>query len=129
MILSLFALFYNFLSEPNLAQAGIFDKQIIFGEDTPEVRDAFVDQSYAEMDIREIIVIYIQIFLGFLGLLFVILIIIAGFKYMTANGDDGVVKESINRIKQATIGLVIILASYGFTVFIADQINRATSGL
>jgi len=78
-------------------------------------------------DIRIIVVSYIKIFLGLLGMIFVILIMMAGYKYMMAS-EEKETKEALDKIKHAVIGLVIILASYGITVFVAKQINGATSG-
>ncbi|MBU4205154.1 pilin [Patescibacteria group bacterium] len=77
-------------------------------------------------DVREIIVSYVKIFLGLLGLIFVILIILAGYKYMMA-GDNKVTEEALSQIKNAVIGLAIILAAYGVTIFVGNQINTATS--
>lgn len=79
-------------------------------------------------DVREIIVSYVQIFLGLLGLIFVVLIVLAGYKYMMAAGDSKATEDSLSQIKNAVIGLVIILAAYGVTVFVGSQINTATSG-
>ncbi|MEK7072567.1 MAG: hypothetical protein AAB969_03285, partial [Patescibacteria group bacterium] len=49
----------------------------------------------------------IQIFLGFLGVIAVVLIIYAGFLWMTAGGDSGKVDKAKSYIKNAIIGIVI----------------------
>ena len=69
----------------------------------------------------------IRILLGFLGVLFIILIIWAGFQWMTAGGDDGKVKKAKQLIINATIGILIILASYGITNFIIGSVINAVN--
>ncbi len=65
--------------------------------------------------------------LGFLGVVFVILVIWAGFQWMTAGGDTGKVGKSKTLLINAVIGLVIILASYGLTYFVIDVIGSAAT--
>ncbi len=79
-------------------------------------------------DIRIIATNIIKIFLGFLGLIFVVLIIVGGYKYMTAQGNEEKVKEAVGQIKVAVIGLAIILSSYAITHFIAERLRRGVTG-
>ena len=67
----------------------------------------------------------INLILGFLGVIFVILIIYAGFLYMTARGNDEQVGRAQNYIKNAIIGLIIILTAYAFTIFLIQQLTSA----
>lgn len=57
-------------------------------------------------------------FYAILGLIFIILIVLAGFKYMNARGDEQKTQEAIDQIRQAVIGLVIIIAAYAVTYFV-----------
>ncbi len=75
----------------------------------------------------EIVASIIKIMLGFLGLIFIVLIIVSGFQWMTAGGNEEQVQKATARIRNAVIGLFIVLASYGLTVFITKQITRATT--
>ncbi|MBU4216296.1 Ig-like domain-containing protein [Candidatus Parcubacteria bacterium] len=71
----------------------------------------------------------IQIFLGFLGFIAVILIIYAGFLWMTSAGDADKVKKAKDILKNAFIGLIIILSSVGIVTFILNMlINDNGSG-
>ncbi len=79
-------------------------------------------------DIRIIIANIVKIFLGFLGIIFLILLIFAGFKYMTAQGNEEKIKEATGQIKTAIIGLLIILAAYSITHFITQSLSRTTTG-
>ncbi len=78
-------------------------------------------------DPRTVAVRIIQIVLGFLGLIAVVLILYAGFLWMTANGKDEKVTKAKGVLKNAVIGLIIILSSWGITVFILNQIMQATN--
>lgn len=85
------------------------------------------EEAYGEVgspttSLGETISMIIRIILGFLGIIFVILIILAGFKYMTAAGNDEKVKEAVKQITNAAIGLLIILSSYAITVFITNVV-------
>lgn len=53
-----------------------------------------------------------------LGIIFVLFTIYGGFIYFTASGNEEKTKEALSIIKQAIIGLVIILAAYAITYFI-----------
>lgn len=61
--------------------------------------------------------------LSLLAVIFLALLIYAGFKWMTAAGDSDDVKKAKATIKTAIIGLVIILASYGITYFVFNQMT------
>ncbi len=64
----------------------------------------------------------IQTVLSYLGVLFLILMLYAGFLYMTAQGDDKKVGTAVGIIKNAIIGLAIIGASYGLTSFVLSAV-------
>ncbi len=65
-----------------------------------------------------IITAIIKIALGFLGVIFLILIIISGFKWMTTNNPEEI-KKIKAKIINAVIGLIIVFAAYGLTTFIS----------
>ena len=79
-------------------------------------------------DIRITVARIIKVFLGFLGVIFVFLIVIGGYKYMTSQGNEEKVKEAVGQIKVAIIGLFIIISSYAITTFIADRIKKDIIG-
>lgn len=68
-----------------------------------------------------IITAIIKVGLSFLGVVFLVLIIISGFKWMTTSSPDEI-KKIRAKIINATIGLVIVLAAYGLTTFISEAI-------
>ncbi len=61
--------------------------------------------------------------LSLLGIIFVVLIIIGGYKWMMAGGNEEDVKAATNYIKRATIGLIIILASWAIWFFISSRLT------
>jgi uncharacterized membrane protein YwzB len=68
----------------------------------------------------------INVFLGFLGIIFLVLMIYAGFLWMTAQGDDTKVKKAKDMIFQAIIGLIIIVAAYAISNFVLGSLLNAT---
>ena len=67
-------------------------------------------------------------FLGFLGLILLIIFIYAGFLYMTAGGDPDKVKKAKAWMKNGVIGLVIILLSYSIVTYIISVFGEVTGG-
>ena len=60
----------------------------------------------------------IQVVLGFLGVIFLGLTLMAGFKWMTAGGNEEDIKKAQKTLKAAIIGLIIVLAAYTITYFV-----------
>ncbi|HNQ45163.1 MAG TPA: hypothetical protein PKI58_02355, partial [bacterium] len=59
------------------------------------------------------------------GTIAVVLILYAGFIWMTAGGKPDNVAKAQKIISAAVIGLIIILASYGLTMFITKALSNA----
>jgi len=72
------------------------------------------------------IVNIIKVIMGFLGLIAVIVILIGGFKWMTAGGNEDKVAEAKKLIVAGIIGLVIILAAFLIASFVINQLLNAT---
>lgn len=66
--------------------------------------------------------------LGFLGVIFILLLIYGGFLRMTAQGNPEQVKKSMGIITSAIIGVIIILASYAITSFVLSSIGAGVGG-
>jgi hypothetical protein len=79
-------------------------------------------------DPRIIIASIIRVLLGFLGILAVGYIMYAGFLWMTSEGDEGKVETAKNTLKNAFIGLVIILTSFGIASFVISKLYSAGTG-
>lgn len=70
----------------------------------------------------------IRIFLGFLGILAVGLILYAGFIWMNSAGNEEKIDKAKKILKSATIGLIIVLASFGIASFILTRLLQITGG-
>ena len=60
----------------------------------------------------------IKAFLGLLGIIFIILIIWAGYNWMTAGGNEEKISKAKNTLTRAIIGLIIISSAYTIYLFI-----------
>jgi hypothetical protein len=67
----------------------------------------------------------IRTILGFLGIVAVVIILMGGFKWMTAGGNDDKVKEAKRLIVQGIIGLVITLSAFAIASFVITSITGA----
>ena len=81
--------------------------------------------SATSKDPRDIVINVIKVFLTLLGIIFLVLIMLAGYKWMTSQGNQEKVDEAKKEITRAIIGLIIIMAAYAITSFIFTDIRRA----
>ena len=77
-------------------------------------------------DIRTTIASIIRVAMGMLGIVAVVIILIGGFTWMTAGGNDDKVGEAKKWIFSGVIGLAIILSAYALTNFVITQLISAT---
>lgn len=66
--------------------------------------------------------------LSMVGTIFIVLTIYAGIIWMTAGGNEEKVETAQKIIKAATLGLVIVVAAYGITVFVIVATLSASGG-
>jgi len=89
---------------------------------TREQTSAFVTSSGISQgttdSISDIVAAVIRALLSLLGIIFIILMIYGGFMWMTASGDDEQVKKALSVIKNAIIGLIIVVGAYAITYFV-----------
>jgi len=79
-------------------------------------------------DIRVTIGRIINAFLGLLGIVAVLIILYAGFLWMTAGGDAGKIETAKKWIINGVIGLIIILSSYAIASFILRAVTGEEAG-
>jgi len=63
--------------------------------------------------------------IGLLGLVFVILIVYAGYLYLTAGGEEKKVKKAKSMLSQGVIGMIIILSAYFIADLVLNQLTEA----
>ncbi len=80
-------------------------------------------------DLLTIIGRIINVFLGFLGVIFLVLMLYAGFQWMTSAGDAKKVESAKTTIRNAVIGLFIVASAFAITNFIFGMLAGATGDL
>ncbi len=58
----------------------------------------------------------------FLGIIFIMQMVMAGYEWMTASGDGKKVEDAKKRIQHAVIGLIIFISLYTLAVFIVTSL-------
>lgn len=81
-------------------------------------------EGVTEYSFSETVGTYIKGILVILGVIFFVLTFYAGFLWLTANGDESKVDTAKKIITGATIGLIIIVISYGITSFVLTNIQK-----
>jgi hypothetical protein len=104
--------------QPVLADDSLFNKQT----GVNEIGGVFGNN---KTDIRIIVANIIIVVLGFLAAIFLALIVYSGFRYMTAAGNEEQTKKAIAQIRDAVIGLLIVLASWAIAAFVLRTLSRA----
>ena len=81
----------------------------------------------AGTDLPTLIGNIIAVFLSVLGIIFVVLVVYAGFLYLTAGGEDEKVKKAKKLLGQAIVGLVIVIAAYAIAAFVVESLVDVAS--
>jgi len=76
--------------------------------------------------LQETIAQLINVALSLLGVIAVVIVLIGGFKWMTAGGNDDKVAEGRKYIVSGVIGLAIILSAWAVTTFVFKALQNAT---
>ena len=62
--------------------------------------------------------ILISVALSILGVIFLIITIISGYQWMTAQGNEAQVTKAKDSVTRAVIGLIVVISSYAIWFFI-----------
>jgi len=82
---------------------------------------------FGNRDPREIAAAVIRVMLGFLGIIAVLIILYAGFLWMTAAGNEDKISQAKGMMSAGVIGLIIILAAFGIATFVMNALVNATA--
>ena len=128
-ILSFFSLAQVVLLTPSLVSAQTSGGSALLNsqEGLTDVSRVYGANDGVPTDIRYTIARIINITLGFLGVIFFALVIFAGFQYMTAAGNEEQTKKAIGLLRNAVIGLVIILISWAITRYLVITLGKAVN--
>src|SRR5947208_1252090 len=78
-------------------------------------------------DLKKTVVNILNLLLGLLALIAVIMIIIGGFTWLTAGGNEEKVDKAKKIISAAVIGLIIVLLAWAVVIFVARTTANVTS--
>jgi len=82
-----------------------------------------------EGDIRTTIANIIRVLMSLLGIVAVVIILIGGFTWMTAGGNDEKIGQAKKWLFAGIIGLAIILSAYAIATFVIESLVTATGGV
>jgi len=90
-------------------------------------KDAGYSEATTETTFAEILGSVVQSVLSFIGIIFLSLMVYAGFLWMTARGEQDQIEKAKKIINAAIIGLIITVGAYSITAFIVPRVlSRAT---
>jgi cytochrome bd-type quinol oxidase subunit 2 len=121
----IFIFIFILIAAPH-ANAGLKDA---FSKTLPQVASNGGYDTSSEADIESSIANLINVFLSILGIIFVVLIIYSGVNWMTAGGQEKRVEESKSMLKQAIVGLIIVLGAYALSYFIINALSSGVAGI
>ncbi|MBI2436749.1 MAG: hypothetical protein HYV41_03345 [Candidatus Magasanikbacteria bacterium] len=95
---------------------------------TPALKKVSGQTGITEESVPSVVGNALQAALYISGLLFFLFIVYAGIVWMTARGKDERIEKARNTMIGATIGMVILVASYGITNLIQTRVITGPSG-
>lgn len=116
---------FSFINNTNVANASWLDKADEGG--LKQIGDVYGQNKDKPSQIIIVVASIINVSLGLLGIIFLILLLYAGFNWMTAGGDEEKIKTASETITRAVIGLIIILASWAIAKFVVSTIISAST--
>ena len=118
-----------------LASLGLASSLFLGVMATPALAQVDLGLSYAvdiglgSKDVRTTVSQIIKVFLGLLGIIAVVIVLMGGFTWMTAGGNEEKVTKAKDMIIAGIIGLAIILAAYAIAGFAINSLVSATSNV
>jgi heme/copper-type cytochrome/quinol oxidase subunit 2 len=94
---------------------------------TSNLEDVNADADLGSEDLTATVGKLIAALLSVLGVIFLLLIIWAGFTWMTAQGDPKKVESAKNMLITSVVGLIILLSAYAISTFVIETLSSATS--
>ena len=117
-IIVFFALFFIFSS--TYAQGGL-QEQIRAQTQAGAKSSGFS----GAIDPRATAALMVKLFLGFVGSIFLILLTLGSFWYITARGRPDKIEKATKTIRGAIIGLLIVVMSYAITYFVSREVQKS----
>ncbi len=115
-----FFLFFSFFLSFSVNAQLDLDK---VNPDQPAMELGLLSGFELDMEVQDIMAIVFNAFLGLLGMIFIAMIVYAGYNWMTAGGDEAKVTKSRETIQKAMIGLAIIVSAYIITAWVFKALD------
>lgn len=74
--------------------------------------------SLKSLDPESLIILIVNYLLGIIGVIFLVLIITAGLKWMTAEGNEEQLKKAKQSLIQSLIGIAVVFLAYLISYFV-----------
>jgi|SRR3989338_6450757 len=100
---------------------------------TSQMKDALGDIALpkggddVEATTQQVVGGIINAFLSIFGIIFLNLMIYGGYKWLVASGREEEIKKAKDTIRSAIIGLIIVMAAYTISYFVAAALQEATT--
>ncbi len=91
-----------------------------------ELQDAQTTSGLKKVSLETTIGNMINGALGFVGIIFLVLMIYAGYLWMTAAGNEEQVAKAKKLIRAAIIGIIIVTFSYAITGFVIELLIESS---
>ncbi|OGY91967.1 MAG: hypothetical protein A3H70_01090 [Candidatus Komeilibacteria bacterium RIFCSPLOWO2_02_FULL_48_11] len=119
-----FSLFFGLFISRSIAYGQTIDPlSSDYGLNDPSFKQIALGQT---SDLKGTVAQIINIILGFLGVVAVLIILLAGFKWMTAAGNEEQVRSARQMLVQAVSGLAIVFAAWVIASFVINSLKDAT---
>ena len=115
-----------FVSYLGVEQARADVDNIFWGGQTTNIQASL---GLGNTDPRYMIANVVNIALGFIGIIAVMIIMMAGFKLMTTGGNEDAVVEAKRMMSSGVIGLVIVFSSFGLAQFVVNNLFIVTGAI
>lgn len=110
------------------ATSGLLLAQNVFATNVDVIPDAATNIALGNQSPENTVVSIINLILGILALIAVGMILYGGLKWMTSAGNEEKVEGSKKLLIAAVIGLLVILAAWGISIYAINNLVNVTGG-
>lgn len=107
-----------------------FAPQLVKAETVGDIAKEKLSNSFAsetgvsKIDLGTAVAESVKIVLSLLGIIFFILAVYAGYRWTTAEGDEGTIGEAKQTIIRASLGFVVVVGSYAISSFVVNSLTE-----
>jgi len=126
-LVSIFSLLLSFFFAANFCSAAFLKPgtQADIGEQAAKSAESGYETNNVS-DIYALVQTVINAFLSLIGVILLAYLLYAGYKWMTAHGEEKKVDQAKETIQRAITGLIIIVAAYAISIFVMDRLQQGT---